>query len=85
MRALASRALAVVEQNLDGRALAITEHEGTAGHGVLCELFAADGRQAVDAFAEVHWLRGDQDAHRGAGLDHDTSSLASSVGRTVGN
>ena len=51
--------MAVVEQNLDGGALAVTEHEGTAGHRVLFELFAAGGvfdfQLAFSRSAPGHW------------------------------
>jgi len=74
------KALAVVQQDFDRRALAVAENESTAGHGIFLELLSADGCQAVDPFAEVHWLRGHQDAHGRAGLDHDATSLPHRVG-----
>ena len=54
--------LAVVDQDLDGRARAMAEHEQRPAEGAGLQVLPAVGRQSVDAGAEVDRPHGNQDA-----------------------
>ena len=65
--------------------LAVDEVESLLrGAGQVQQVVAAEA-VGVLVVAEVHWLRGYQDAHRGTGLDHGAASLPHSAGSTRSN
>lgn len=64
------KAVAVVDEELDGGSGTVSKNENGAREGVGVELFAAQGRERIDALAEIDRLDADEDLELGDKLDH---------------
>src|SRR5258708_1716198 len=60
----------IVDQTLDGMTAARAEDKERPAQGLAQEHLPTQSRQTIDAFAEIHWLDRQQDAHVRGDLDH---------------
>src|SRR5207245_8194910 len=65
------KTLSVVGQTLDGLTAARAEDKERSAKRVAGEHLAAQGRQPIDAFTEIHGLDRHQDPHVWSDLDHE--------------
>ena len=63
-------ALPVIAQDFECGARAVAEDVERATEGIVTEDPAADGRESIDAFTEIHRLRGHKDPTLRGELEH---------------
>src|SRR5438874_3315140 len=64
------KSLTVIDQQLERPPAAIAEHDQSPAHRIGSQGLTTQPGQTVDAFAEIHWLDRQQQAHLGCDLDH---------------